>query len=428
MGRNYKGHIYQRGACGAWYYRLRIHGKEKTIRLLNLDGTPVKSESEALESAERMARCLVPNDRAEQLRRLKADLQTAEETEAEGRLRAINESARVESLWEIYMSCPHRHKSCKDEAETERITTASCYMSYCRGLSAFLLGKCRLVSEVTREMAVEWLGSSEMADGTYNKKLTFMKSLWNTLMKDGKIMCDANPFLDIEPRSGDYRSRSELSKEQIQSLFDNADGEVKALFILGYYTGLRRGDCCTLRWDEVDLEKRVIRRIPSKTSKRAKDPKEAMVKIGIPDELFMILGTFERQGEYVLPGLAGLYTNRRDAVTRQVNAVFRKAGIQTSQKPDGAIKRRNAIIRYGFHSLRYSYISHHGEIGTPQSIVQKNAGHRNPAMTEHYTRISDEAAARYAKAFSDSPKKGENGEAMSDEEMLSAIKALLRKK
>ena len=36
------------------------------------------------------------------------------------------------------------------------------------------------------------------------------------------------------------------------------------------------------------------------------------------------------------------------------------------------------------------------EKGTPQAVIQKNAGHANPATTEHYTRISDDAARRYA--------------------------------
>ena len=57
-------------------------------------------------------------------------------------------------------------------------------------------------------------------------------------------------------------------------------------------------------------------------------------------------------------------------------------------------------MEYGFHSLRYSYISHNAEAGTPAAIIQRNAGHANPAMTEHYTRISDAAAVKYAQALS----------------------------
>ena len=36
-------------------------------------------------------------------------------------------------------------------------------------------------------------------------------------------------------------------------------------------------------------------------------------------------------------------------------------------------------------------------------MIQKNAGHANPAMTEHYTRISDQAARQYAAALQLSP-------------------------
>ena len=58
-----------------------------------------------------------------------------------------------------------------------------------------------------------------------------------------------------------------------------------------------------------------------------------------------------------------------------------------------------AVVEVGFHSLRYSYISHNAEAGTPAAVIQRNAGHANPAMTEHYTKISDRAAVKYAAAL-----------------------------
>ena len=77
-----------------------------------------------------------------------------------------------------------------------------------------------------------------------------------------------------------------------------------------------------------------------------------------------------------------------------------KAGTGTEIKEDeqGKKKRvstgKRAIVEHGFHSFRYSYISHHAEAGTPQAVIQKNAGHKNPAMTEHYTQISDNSAIK----------------------------------
>lgn len=37
--------------------------------------------------------------------------------------------------------------------------------------------------------------------------------------------------------------------------------------------------------------------------------------------------------------------------------------------------------------------------GTPQAVIQESAGHANPAMTEHYTHVSIDAARRAAEAL-----------------------------
>ena len=120
---------------------------------------------------------------------------------------------------------------------------------------------------------------------------------------------------------------------------------------------------------------------------------------------------------YVLPRFGADYDRGADA---NLNGIviehFQKCGIQTHKEGTG-IKMvldkngepvidektgkpkktgKRAVVEVGFHSLRYSYISHNAEKGTPQAVIQKNAGHANPSMTEHYTRISDDAARRYA--------------------------------
>ena len=49
------------------------------------------------------------------------------------------------------------------------------------------------------------------------------------------------------------------------------------LFALGVYSGLRLGDCATLRWPEVDMVRGIICRIPNKTARR--NPKPVLVPI-----------------------------------------------------------------------------------------------------------------------------------------------------
>ena len=134
------------------------------------------------------------------------------------------------------------------------------------------------------------------------------------------------------------------------------------------------------------------------------------VKVGIPRDLDAALSHIDtnERGTFVLPAMAELYldTSRRDRISRMVSAHFEGCGIQTTRPGTGRYRDpetgswvdtgKRAITDYGFHSLRYSYVSHHAEAGTPQGVIQANVGHSSPAMTAHYTRISDKAALQHA--------------------------------
>ncbi len=57
------------------------------------------------------------------------------------------------------------------------------------------------------------------------------------------------------------------------------------------------------------------------------------------------------------------------------------------------------MVEVGFHSLRHTFVSLQAERGTPQSTVQAIVGHGSPAMTQHYTHITNEAAQQAAKVL-----------------------------
>lgn len=124
-----------------------------------------------------------------------------------------------------------------------------------------------------------------------------------------------------------------MTVEQIASLLDNAEGELKTLIALGYFTGLRRGDCCTLLWSEVDLLRQIIERIPRKIVGRVKDKSQAVVKVGMAPLLAGLLAETpanDRRG-YVLPEMGTLYDTGKDyIITNQIAAHFRRCGIETT--------------------------------------------------------------------------------------------------
>jgi integrase len=51
------------------------------------------------------------------------------------------------------------------------------------------------------------------------------------------------------------------------------------------------------------------------------------------------------------------------------------------------------------HDLRHNWITSHAEIGTPQSVLEAQAGHLSKRMSDHYKHISEKAARKAADAL-----------------------------
>lgn len=429
MARHTTGKLYTSGKKGYYYFRYTANGKDFRVRLLDLNGKPITREPEAKKAAARILRPLNESNRAEQLRILKNSLSDAEEAANQAKIELVNSKATIMAGWELFMSCPKRPASCKrySSADIPPHTTAANYRSYYRRFAEWLKANHKeisLLGDITPEVAEKFMDAvrRENASGTYNKYLQFFNCFFDTLTGAQKIS-SMNPFQDIDRQEHRYNSKKPLSLEQITTLINSATGDMRILIALGYFTGLRLGDCCTLLWREIDLSRKVIERIPRKTEHTIKDRSQAVVKIGIPPDLFEMLTAIpeNERHNYLLPDFAEKYLAGGDQqITKKILKHFKKCNIEVHRpgtgrrmvldpetgkpmidKATGKTKTTGtrAVVEMGFHSLRYSYISHNAEAGTPAAIIQKNAGHANPAMTEHYTKISDTAAVRYAEVL-----------------------------
>ena len=222
-----------------------------------------------------------------------------------------------------------------------------------------------------------------------------------------------NPFEHIERKKLRTAERRELTTEEMRRIVEAASGEMRLLFAVGLYTGLRLGDCCTLRWSEVDLIRGFIVRIPNKTASSGRP-------VRIP--LFRGLATMLQEakeaarGEYVLPRMAAHYIAKgADKITCRIQRHFFNCGIDCHAPGTGnQIKRdehgnvvltengnavleptgKRAVLRCGFHSLRHSFVSLCREANAPLSVVEAIVGHTNPAMSRHYTHTGDAEATR----------------------------------
>jgi integrase len=222
--------------------------------------------------------------------------------------------------------------------------------------------------------------------------LNLLALVFRVLFKAGKLT--VNPWVDIEHKKleGKVNHRRELTVDQLRKLCQSATGEMRVLFAIGIYSGLRLRDCATLRWDEVDLRRNFIKRVPNKTSRHSDKP----VFIPLHPDLRGMLSEIPEanRGEYVLPETASKYLNQKQLLVHVIQKHFIDSGI-TTHKPGTGTDGKRAVVQFGFHSLRHSFVSICAEANVPLSVVQSIVGHSNPQMTQVYTHTS-QAAARLA--------------------------------
>lgn len=242
-----------------------------------------------------------------------------------------------------------------------------------------------LVRAVDDKVAADFVSHLERAKrtpNTINKYLNLLQLVWRVLAKSARLQ--ANPWADIQRKKLDPVTRRELTLAELKTVCGAATGELATLLALGLFTGMRLGDCCTLRWGETDLDRRVILKDTRKTGKA--------VQIPIHAELLAMLkqAEAERAGEYVLPEYAAAYLKRNQTVVARIQKHFTDCGIVTA-----APERKQRSLRgveVGFHSLRHSFVSLCANAGVSLAAVQSIVGHSSPAMTRHYTHLGLEAA------------------------------------
>lgn len=171
--------------------------------------------------------------------------------------------------------------------------------------------------------------------------------------------------------------RRDLNLDEIAKLLKEATGELRVLIALGFYTGLRLGDCALLRWEKIDRVNGLI------VTRSAKTDEETRTRIN-PALVKIIEESVKTKRGYLLPEIAGLYnggTTGRVKLVRMIQDLFESVGIQTSTQEEGKRARPDC----GFHSLRHAFVTQLERVGVSLSERQRLAGHATAAMTEHYT-------------------------------------------
>lgn len=212
--------------------------------------------------------------------------------------------------------------------------------------------------------------SRQRSIATVNRELTVLRRMLSIALREGWILKHPFSGSDTIISASDENKRTRvLSYAEEELLLDACDqrrARLKAIVICALDTGMRRGEILSLRWGDVDLEKRRIN-IQAMNTKTLRS-RSVFITARLLKELES------------LP--------RRDPKTR----VF---GVTDTVKRSWATAKRIAgIDDLKFHDLRHTCATRLVQGGLPLAEVSRILGHTSIVTTFRYANIDDSALDR----------------------------------
>jgi len=275
------------------------------------------------------------------------------------------------SVWaDFLLFLKHHHPRARTLGDvTDKMARA--YISQLRTEGRFR--KTITYKESRRRRSIEYTTKyTSLSPKTCNEYLTTLKQVFAVLQDDSGL--DENPFARIPKQAPSSERRRALSPDELALIGEKADDFIRPLFGIGLYTGLREGDICTLRWDEIDLNDGWIERVMLKTGKT--------VRIPILPALRGLLLDLPHDDEYVLPIHAAMHISNPAGISYRVKKFLEgDLKLKTTETPKG---RTRAVSVLDVHSLRHTFVWLAAKHGVPLPIVQSIVGHVTEEMTRAY--------------------------------------------
>jgi integrase len=369
---------------GSNYYAFwRHNGKAICRALRNDNGAAITMRPEAEKAKARLMEIVNRENEVKTLRSIQHAIDD-KQTEIASLKAEQNPPLPLSQAWSTFVRSTERHqcgKSTLRDYESKWSIFEKWMQRERRNVTTLQGVDCDVV-----QAYLENLNQSGVANATFNGHLNVLRYIFRILKDKGQLV--ENIWEKPKTKPLVTQSRRELTIDELKVVCDKAKGELRTLFCIGLYTGLRLGDCATLRWCEVDLRRNQIQRVARKTALRSPKP----ITLPIHPSLFTVLNLIpaNERKDFVLPRMADIYLNgSRSLVTTEIQRHFDDCGIETTRERENGVRR---VVEVGFHSLRHSFVSMCRSSGVALSVVESLVGHSSVDMTRHYTHTSQLAA------------------------------------
>jgi len=241
----------------------------------------------------------------------------------------------------------------------------------------------KLMSQITRRMALGWMkaiNDEGLSAPSYNVKLSLVRGIFEQLGPEAGVM--SNPFAGIPYRALNTVHRQPFSQEELTGILNNCDAVLRPVVLTAMCTAMRRGDCCQLKWESVDLDGGFVTVKTSKTGEMAEIPLFPVLR----EELEHL----PHISEFVFPEAEEMYRTNVHGLSWRFKQALKDAGIT-----DTTVKRVDSRMKASvkdFHSLRTTWITMALSAGVPMELVRRVTGHSTVnVVLKHYFRPGKEA-------------------------------------
>lgn len=208
-----------------------------------------------------------------------------------------------------------------------------------------------------------------VSDSTINRELAWLRHVYKLGFKKKPRLVAAVPEIHFIPEHNVREGFFEPT--EFESLKAHLPAHLKPVVILGFYTGMRRGEILNLRWSQVDFGAGVLR-LESKDTK-TKRPRN--IPLGPEVRALLEAWRLETMTKYPACDRVAHFDGQPiKSITRSWKTACRRAGLP------GKL----------FHDLRRTAIRNLTKAGVDRKVAKMISGHKTDSVFERYEIMNDQ--------------------------------------